>query len=347
MVSTPSCTSLMHGPISFSTSSLACLRRNNRQKISSAYQAREKQVHARPVHLKIELTNYCNLACPICPHSSMKRPQGNMSAQLFRKIIRESTPELEFAYLHHLGESLFHPQVGELIAYGKLHGIRMGLSTNATILNESKARAILENGLDFLVISLDAALAETYQQIRINADYRKTIQNIDRLFDLKEKISAPTHIIVQLIVINQTPEELEQFRKKWNGFAVLKKARDWGGQVPIGSHSRNEGFPLPCKMPWTELTVLWDGSVVPCANVVEHHNLLGNLDNQSLDEIWNGNLMKKFRKQHLLQELSQVDICSHCQPHYLDCQSFLECDQFESRIRHYQNASNHPIAGLS
>lgn len=347
MVSTPSCTSLMHEPRPFSSPSLSYWRRNNRQKILSAYQAGEKQVHARPVHLKIELTNYCNLACPICPHSFMKRPQGNMNERLFRRIIQESAPELEFAYLHHLGESLFHPQVGELIAYGKSHGVRMGLSTNATILCESKARAILENGLDFLVISLDAALAETYQQIRVNADYKKTIQNIDLLFDLKERISAPTHIVVQLIVINQTPEELDQFRKRWNGFAVLKKARDWGGQVSAGSRPPKEAFSLPCKMPWTELTVLWDGSVVPCANVVEHHNLLGNLDDHSLDEIWNGDLMKEFRTQHSLQELSQVDICSQCQPHFLDCQSFLKYDQFESRIRHYQNASNHPIAGLS
>ena len=39
-----------------------------------------------------------------------------MAPELFRRIVDQAAPELEFAYVHHLGESLFHPRIGELVA---------------------------------------------------------------------------------------------------------------------------------------------------------------------------------------------------------------------------------------
>ena len=81
--------------------------RRNREQLVRDMQAGRTQLSGKPVHLKLELTNYCNLSCPMCPHQSMQRPVGYMSPTLFRRIIDQAVPELEFAYVHHLGESLF------------------------------------------------------------------------------------------------------------------------------------------------------------------------------------------------------------------------------------------------
>ena len=70
---------------------------------------------------------------------------------------------------HHLVESLFHGRIGELIRYGRSRGAAMGLSTNATFLDERKGRALLDSGLDFLVISVDAASPEAYRALRATA----------------------------------------------------------------------------------------------------------------------------------------------------------------------------------
>src|SRR6185436_13261663 len=105
-------------------------------------------LRGRPAHLKIELTNFCNLSCPMCPHGQMRRERGYMAPALFRKIIDEAAPALEFAYLHHLGESLFHGRIGELVRYGRSRGVAMGLSTNATFLTRRKAEELLAAGLD-------------------------------------------------------------------------------------------------------------------------------------------------------------------------------------------------------
>src|SRR6185436_12649561 len=147
------------------------LWRSNRARLAADLTHARTRSSGRPSHLKIELTNYCNLACPMCPHPQMRRAHGYMTEALFHAIIDQAVPELEFAYLHHLGESLFHPRLGALIAHAHHRGVPTGLSTNATFLDGRKARALLENGLDFLVISVDAATSATYDRMRTGADF--------------------------------------------------------------------------------------------------------------------------------------------------------------------------------
>ena len=117
-----------------------------------------------PAHLKIELTSYCNLKCKVCPSRIMKRGEGFIDPNLFKSII-DQTKKTEFIYHHFMGESLFHPNVFELINYSKQKGIKTGLSTNATILDKEKAKEMIKSGLDFLVISFDGGSKETYDKI--------------------------------------------------------------------------------------------------------------------------------------------------------------------------------------
>src|SRR5690242_16267208 len=122
-------------------SEMAELWRQNRERLAADHVEARPASTGRPAHMKIELTNYCNLACPMCPHAQMQREVGYMKPELFRRIIDMAVPELEFAYLHHLGESLFHGRIGELIRYGRSRGVAMGLSTNATYLDHRKGKA--------------------------------------------------------------------------------------------------------------------------------------------------------------------------------------------------------------
>ncbi len=342
------------------------LWRRNRQQIVLDMLQRNTKLCGRPVHLKLELTNFCNLACPMCPHESMRRPIGYMDPALFRRIIDQAAPELEFAYVHHLGESLFHGRIGELIAYGQAAGVAMGLSTNATFLDDRKARALLDSGLAFLVISLDAASAASYDQMRRGGDFAKTVGNIERLLRLKRASRHPLHVVVQMIVSAHNEHEVEAFAKRWPELVVLKEARDWAGQVSLSAlrprspsppsasnHGEDAGdaswqaLSQPCRLPWSELTVLWDGKVVPCANVFEHVNLLGDLTVQSLHEVWNGEPLQALRRAHLRNALADVPVCRTCPRHALLAEDFVAVDQLSQRLRNYAGGEMSPRSGLS
>lgn len=305
-------------------------------------------VQGMPTHMKIELTNFCNLACPMCPHPQMQRAVGTMRPSLFRKIIDESSPYLEFAYLHHLGESLVVRRIGEFIRYGRSRGVAMGLSTNATFLDAAKSRLLLESGLDFLVISLDAASAATYQHVRIGGDFATTLANTQRFFALKQQIENHTTVVVQMIVMEENRHEIEAFAQTWQSHVMIKEVRDWAGQVPLritGPQQRNAQ--PPCRMPWTEITVLWDGTVVPCANHFEKINVLGDLRTQSLREVWNGPAMQALRVAHVRDDVAQVRVCSTCSGHAMDKEDFVAVDQLSQRLRSYGRGDLTPKPGLS
>lgn len=393
----------------------------NRRRLADDYRDGRVSLRGRPTHLKIELTNFCNLACPMCPHSQMRRPVGYMAPELFRSIVDQAGPELEFAYLHHLGESLFHPRIGELVAYGKRRGVALGLSTNATFLTARKTQALLGSGLDFLVISLDANSEQSYAHMRRGGDFARTVDNVRRFFAEKAARKSPIRVVVQMIVSAHNQHEAAAFARAWDGQVVLKVARDWAGQVPLTALLRpaasspalvaattaspapatsaaaspalataspalatsaasdpalatsdpaagalasappGSAAPLaapglprdpdlpqaPCRMLWTELTVFWDGRVVPCANVYEPDNLLGDLRTQTLDEVWNGPPIQALRRAHLEDRVAAIPVCRSCPRHPLDRQDFIAVDQLTQRLRNYVGVDLTPRKGLS
>ena len=368
-----------------SAAEMAELWRQNRQRLVEDHRRAHATVAGRPAHMKIELTNFCNLACPMCPHEQMERDVGYMKPELFKRIIDMAAPELEFAYLHHLGESLFHGRIGELIRYGRERGVHLGLSTNATYLDHRKARVLLESGLDFLVISLDGASPDTYQRMRVGGDFATTVKNVRAFFELKRRVPNELTVVVQMIVTEANRHEVDGFARLWaddGAQVMIKEARDWAGQVDlkkelvqIGKAPRSDGgagrprrasgadraarLPVvpkvdasqvqhvPCRMLWTELTVLWDGAVVPCVNVFEKQNVVGNLATQSLDEVWNSRAMRSLRKSHLADDVAHIPVCATCPRHGFDHEEFVRHDQLAQRLENYVRTDLTPRPGLS
>lgn len=282
-----------------------------------------------------------------------------MRPALFQRIIDQAAPELEFAYLHHLGESLFHGQIGELIRHAKGRGVALGLSTNATYLTRRKGEVLLRSGLDFLVISLDGASPDAYRRMRPGGDFPSTLANVQGFLALRGARAQP-QVAVQMIVTEHNQDEVSAFARAWEGRALvmIKEARDWAGQVPLqlgvpggggGPRPSRAGEQRPvCRMPWTEMTVLWDGLVVPCANVYERQNVLGDLTVQTVDEVWNGAAMQALRRAHLQGQAGMVPVCATCPGHEFEHGEFVRTDQLTQRLRRYDGGGDlRPRPGLS
>ena len=95
-----------------------------------------------PDRIYIESTNHCNLKCIMCPTGLgvIARPKGYMEMGLYRQIVDEVGALVGSAVLHSWGEPLMHPELFEMIRYGKRAGMRMETSTNITLLNDERAR---------------------------------------------------------------------------------------------------------------------------------------------------------------------------------------------------------------
>ena len=114
---------------------------------------------------------------------------GLMEFDLYKKIIDEGEKyNLPSVKLQYLGEPLAHPDLGKQIKYAKDAGVLdVMFNTNATLLTEEKSHEILESGIDAIFFSFDSMDPDTYNKIRLGANYDEVMENILQFLDIKKK----------------------------------------------------------------------------------------------------------------------------------------------------------------
>ena len=80
----------------------------------------------------IEITNRCNLHCSFCPGT--KRAPRTMTPAEFDLVLERLTGQVEYVYLHVMGEPLSHPQLAELLALAAARERKVCITTNGTLL---------------------------------------------------------------------------------------------------------------------------------------------------------------------------------------------------------------------
>ena len=229
-----------------------------------------------PDRLYIESTNICNLSCIMCPtgRKEQVRKKGYMDFELFKAIVDQMAPWVQATTLHIWGEPLLHPRLFDMIAYCRTKGLRSEISTNATLLNEERSRRILDAGLGAIYLCLDGMRPETYEQIRVNADYEKTNANIRRFIELKQSGGYRDPFVnLQIIEMERTMGEVDEFVETWKLPGVdrinVKPFDSWAGQVTdINALRADDGQPkmqrYACPNLWYHTHIYWDGRIAMC-----------------------------------------------------------------------------------
>jgi MoaA/NifB/PqqE/SkfB family radical SAM enzyme len=274
-----------------------------------------------PDRVYIESTNHCNLKCIMCPTGLgvIARPKGYMDMALYRRIVDEIGPLVGSAVLHSWGEPLMHPHLFEMIRLGKRAGMRMETSTNITLLNEERARAVLDAGLDVLYLAMDGATKETYERVRVNAKWDKSLRNIERFLELKARAGARTRVVMQIIAMNETRAEIDAFVRRWDRPEVdvvnVKHLDTWGDQVDAitGHKVEREALPMrrvPCPNLWYHGYIFWDGTLTSCERDYDQKTPLGNVRDGVL-RAWNGPVMAALRRHHVEGNF-EAPACQKC-----------------------------------
>jgi pyruvate-formate lyase-activating enzyme len=275
-----------------------------------------------PDRLYIESTNICNLRCVMCPQGrgQLQRAKGHMDFGLFTRIVDEMAPHVETTTLHIWGEPLLYPRIADMIRYCAQHGLRCSISTNATLLDEDMGRRILEAGLDVIFLCLDGLQPQTYEAIRRNADFERTTANIRRFLDMKVQGSYRTWVNLQVIEMQQTLPEWQEFQRQWSLPGVdriqLKALDTWGGQIEEVSQLRAAESPLPqprwpCPNLWYHAHIYWDGTIAMCDRDFNLDRPLGHV-RDGVMRGWNGTAMQELRRLHVRNDLEGVHPCDTC-----------------------------------
>lgn len=291
-------------------------------RVFSSYRRGKTALPYLPVRLWIETTSICNLRCVMCPNKDLKKEEkGFMDPALFRKIVDEARGFIFDANLIHRGEGLLHPGFISLVEYAHAAGIRTKFHTNATLLDEEAARRLIGAGLDQISFSFDGYDATTYEKIRVNADFEKTLHNIVRFLEIKKEMrSRKPYTVLELINFpglhkddggRGRAEFLANFRGLPLNRLEIKEMHNWAGEVgPAQSRAKKKY--IPCTFLWQALVIFWDGTVLPCTQDFHGHYTLGNVRDESLARIWNGERIVRLRQKVLHGEIADVETCSRC-----------------------------------
>jgi len=277
-----------------------------------------------PIKLHVEPTSLCNL--PQSLDEVQMSETGFMEMDLYRSIIDQARGTVREINLFFRGESFLHKQIFEMIRICEGAGIVAHISTNATMLTEDYIRQLLDSGLSKLTISFDAGQKELYEKMRKGAKFERTLRNT--LMLLHEKLlreSSKPYVAMQVIQLfggdrSVQPKVPDDFKRRFEGLPVDEWdtfwAHGWAGTMGNGKdgyqaapHGQNY---FPCNWIWKSMAIYWDGTVPACCADFTNEQIVGDLNEDSLSDIWNGPEFQAIRRAHVSGQLDDYSLCRNC-----------------------------------
>lgn len=290
---------------------------------NSFLENRMKLFEVAPFRVMIENTNLCNLSCTFCPHKMMKRKKGIMSESLFKRIIMQcKSLGIDYVTIYGFGEPLLDSNFSERVKWAKLKGIgRVTTNTNGLLLHEKTSRKIIEAGLDEIYVSIDAAMQETYRKVRSSSKLAAVEKNILSLLKIREELGRENPTVVLSFVQSEVNRhETRFFVSKWENVTdhvSISKIHNWTGDIEISGKIDCQ-MSDPCRLLWTDMVISWDGKVPLCCNDYENRIILGNLETNSIEDIWGGEELMTIREFHKRREFNEIVLCKQCTYNYHD-----------------------------
>jgi len=272
-----------------------------------------------PIHLDIETSALCNMDCPMCftttDEYKRKVDKGLMDFSLFKKIIDEAVRYKIYSIrISHRGEPFINPQVVDFISYAKRAGVKEVSSlSNILALTPELFEKSMEAGLDWLTVSFDG-LGKTYETIRKPAVFEESVRKIKEYRRIKDTAKSYKPVIK----IQSVWPAIEGCAKEYIG--LFDMYVDAITSNPLIDYLHNDEAEtieywenFDCPTPYQRLTILFNGLVPYCHNDEFNTLIVGDANNDSIHDIWNGPEMAKIRQIHKERKgVSLLTACKRC-----------------------------------
>jgi radical SAM protein with 4Fe4S-binding SPASM domain len=290
-----------------------------------------------PLHMHVELTNYCNLRCKVCPTGieTLKRKPAALDPAILERIIREAGPYLLTLSLWGWGEPLLHPRLSEILRLVHGRGIITFLSTNGQNLDDPEVlKALIEYPPTYLIVAIDGMTDETYSAYRVGAKLAPALAGVNRLAQMKRERGQQFPILHHRYIVMKHNEHelplLKQFAMD-NHFdictirtlSIIDFQNDAGYRELVPENSRFSAYEYEnnvrvsrrdfiCEKAFIFPAVFADGTLVDCDQDFNASQAYGNLVNSpSFSALWQSKKAAKIRKT-IRDDMDSFSHCKNC-----------------------------------
>lgn len=274
-----------------------------------------------------EITNRCNYACKYCIFSSGKE---NLKEELsFLECIKtiDDLWSHNFKYLKITGgEPFLRDDLVEIINYAIKKGMKVDVSTNASMITLEQAKKLSKLKLEMIHVSLDGDTKEVHEKVRGDSTYERTITGIQNLKEshqyirigtvlykenqnrILEMIKQAFNLKVSEIIfsimepvgrmkgdnsyvitrsLNEIEEEILKYQKEYQN--KLKISYNWSSK--IDEHIKN------CPAGRKFLYINHKGNIAPCSWLVtlsSNYLTKGTLKEKTLNQLFEEETWENF-----------------------------------------------------
>jgi len=280
-----------------------------------------------PKYISIQTTSICNAECVFCPYPETKKsfPAKIMDESLYRKIIDEASfySGVERIILYMNNEPLTDPYLIDRINYAKskMPQATVHLLTNGALLTEDISRKLIDSSLDWVGVSFHGITQNTIEK-SMKIDYKKTLNRILRFIDLaKEKKNLAEYFMITFLKHEYLSEqEKNEAINFWESHGVSRISHFDGpisraGNVKRISKNQNQNKIIGCNSIWAEdmLHIVEDGKVVLCCMDWRRKVILGDLNKERIEDVWNGERKRVWGKIYGESFMEDDFLCRNCE----------------------------------
>lgn len=282
-----------------------------------------------PSQVIIDVTEVCNLACIHCPQPLFRQSKyytgSFLSPELSTKAVDEvkkyGADTVQYIRFTGEGEPLLHKNIYEMLKYAVVNSSKIvTLTTNGTIMTESRIEKLVDTGINVIDISIDAYKAETYAKIRVNGSLDVTRANVLNLIRASRNNHNSLKVVVSYIEQPQNRHETQDFEKFWkdNGadYVVIRRLHSAAGSIrhtaeKMWTENQKE-YRRPCTYPWERIVLSSIGHLCYCPAGWSNSASVDNYRLITIRDAWQGEFYNSLRNAHLSNDFKDHIFCGQC-----------------------------------
>jgi radical SAM protein with 4Fe4S-binding SPASM domain len=232
-----------------------------------------------------------------------------MSMEVFRTMV-DKNPDVSMYILVGWGEMMLNKHFFDMVYYLRSQKKSVALTTNLTLFNDENIDKILNSGIKHITVSMDG-IDEVYEKNRQTA-FSAIEENLKKL---SAKIKENGNEIFLEINSISSPEVMEKEEEMLNRIGPLVDQIRFSSCLDYNNLKKTNRT-KPCREFWRGMiSVLYDGRVVPCCMDYNASMVIGHVDEDSLQNIWNNEKTRSLRREQLkLQFKRRCATCYEMEP---------------------------------